>query len=136
MGEIPAQLAAKLPSHSIRLQTRVRQLLDEQMVLENGERPRAPTLVVATDAQEAARLHGKHVLPETRGTTCVYFAAEQPPFPGADLALNGEGVGLINSLIEQFSPSPLVTQDCGASATPVRNVTNNRASMRPGFCTG
>ena len=35
----------------------------------------------------------------TRGTTCFYFAAEQPPVPEANLALNGEGLGLINSLI-------------------------------------
>ena len=99
MGEIPAQLAATLPPDSIRLQARVRQLLHGQVVLENGERLRAPALVIATDAREAARLLGEDVLPETRGTTCFYFAAEQPPFPGPDLALNGEGVGLINSLL-------------------------------------
>jgi phytoene dehydrogenase-like protein len=99
MGEIPAQLAAKLPADSIRLQTRVRQLLDGQVVLEHGERLRAGALVLATDAPEAAGLLGKEVLPETRGTTCFYFAAEQPPFPVPDLALNGEGRGVINSLL-------------------------------------
>jgi phytoene dehydrogenase-like protein len=99
MGEIPAQLVAKLPPDSIRLQARVRQVLDGQVVLENGERLRARALVIATAAREAARLLGEDVFPETRGTTCFYFAAEQPPFPGRDLALNGEGGGLINSLV-------------------------------------
>jgi hypothetical protein len=42
---------------------------------------------------------GRDIVPETRGTTCFYFAAEQPPLPGPDLALNGEGRGLINSLL-------------------------------------
>ena len=42
---------------------------------------------------------GRDIVPETRGTTCFYFAAEQPPLPGPNLALNGEGRGLINSLI-------------------------------------
>jgi len=99
MGEIPAQLAARLPPDSIRLQVRVRQLMDGQVVLENGERLRARALVIATDTREAARLLGEDVLPEARGTTCFYFAAEQPPLPGSDLALNGEGGGLINSLL-------------------------------------
>jgi glycine/D-amino acid oxidase-like deaminating enzyme len=99
MGEIPAQLAAKLPTDSIRLRARVRRLLNGQVVLENGGRLRARALVLATDAREAARLLGKDVSPETRGTTCFYFAAERRPFPGPYLALNGERGGLINSLL-------------------------------------
>ena len=99
MGAIPAQLAAKLPSEAIRLQARVRQLQDGQVVLETGERLRARALVVATGAREAARLLEWKTLPETRGTTCFYFVAEQVPFPGPDLALNGEGQGMINSLL-------------------------------------
>ena len=74
MGAIPAQLAAKLPSEAIRLQARVRQLQDGQVVLETGERLRARALVVATGAREAARLLEWKTLPETRGTTCFYFA--------------------------------------------------------------
>jgi phytoene dehydrogenase-like protein len=99
MGEIPAQLAARLPPDAIRLEAPVRQLLDRQVVLEGGERLRARALVIATDAREAARLLGKDLLPETRGTTCFYFVADQPPFQGPDLALNSEGSGLINSLL-------------------------------------
>ena len=57
-------------------------------------------MVVATDAREAARLLGWGTLPETRGTTCFYFAADRAPIPGADLVLNGEERGPINSLLE------------------------------------
>ena len=99
MGTIPAQLAAKLPPESIRLQTRVRQLLDRQVVLESGERLQARALVIATDGREVARLLKRDVAPETRGTTCFYFSAERPPLPGPKLALNGQGHGLINSLL-------------------------------------
>jgi phytoene dehydrogenase-like protein len=127
MREIPAQLAAKLPPDSLRLEARVRRLLDEHVVLENGERLRAPALVIATDARDAAPLLGKHVLPETLGTTCFHFATEKPPLPGPDLALNGEGVGLINSLLvpsnlsEHYAPpgQHLVTVNLfGTKAAP------------------
>jgi len=99
MGTIPAQLATKLPPESIRLQTRVRQLLERKVVLESGERLQARALVIATDGREAAHLLGRDVARETHGTTCFYFAAERPPLPGPNLALNGEGHGLINSLL-------------------------------------
>jgi len=69
------------------------------VVLESGERLQTRALVIATDGREAARLLGCDVVPETRGATCFYFAAEQPPLPGPSLALNGQGSGLINSLL-------------------------------------
>lgn len=113
MGEIPAQLAARLPSEAIRFNARVRQLLDSRLLLESGERLRTSAVVIATEGCEAARLLGRQELPQTRGTTCFYFAADQAPVPGPDLVLNAQGRGLINSLLvpsnlsEYYAPSGL-----------------------------
>jgi len=99
MAEIPRQLAAKLQPESIRLHARVHQIRDGNVELENGEQLTARALVIATDAPEAARLLDLDTIPKSRGTTCIYFAAGRPPLSGPDLALNGEGRGLINSLL-------------------------------------
>ncbi|MGB5834122.1 MAG: amine oxidase, partial [Thiohalocapsa sp.] len=59
---------------------------------------RARAFIVATDGPEAARLLGDKPRP-SRGTTCFYFAAPKAPFDGPYLVLNGDGCGLINSLL-------------------------------------
>lgn len=102
MGEIPAQLAARLPRGQIRLESRVERIMERGVVLASGEQLRARVLVVATQGRETVRLIGPPIGPgtwATRGTTCVYFAAERAPFAGPYLVLNGEGRGRINSLL-------------------------------------
>lgn len=99
MGQIPAQLAAPLPAGSIRLSTRVQSVGDRQVLLESGEGLQARAVVIATDVREAARLLGRHPLPATRGTTAFSFAAARPPVEGPVLVLDGEGWGMINSLL-------------------------------------
>lgn len=124
MGEIPAQLAARLPPGAIRTGARVARLLDREVVLESGERLQARALVIATEGREAARLLGRPDLASIqtnhRGTTCLYFAADQAPFQGPHLVLNGEGQGVVNSLVcpsnlsEHYAPAgtSLVTVNC------------------------
>jgi phytoene dehydrogenase-like protein len=99
MGEIPAQLAARLPEGSLQLETPVARATGSGVVLEDGRRLRADAVVIATDTRSAGRLLGEQELPPTRGTTCFHFAADRPPVPGPDLVLNAGGRGLINSLL-------------------------------------
>ncbi|WP_296702048.1 protoporphyrinogen/coproporphyrinogen oxidase [Thiocapsa sp. UBA6158] len=101
MGELPAQLAQRLPRESIRLGARVERILDQQVVLDTGERLRAGTIVLATEGNETARLLGRShsAAVAGRGTTCFYFAASAPPIEGPYLMVNGEGRGRINSLL-------------------------------------
>lgn len=126
MGAIPAQLAARLPAGRIRLNAPVAEIGEGWARLDSGERVEAAALVIATDARAAARLLGRPA-PATRGTTCFYFDAEQPPVAGPYLVLNGEGRGLINSLLcpsslsEHYAPPGrhLVTVNVlGAAAEP------------------
>jgi phytoene dehydrogenase-like protein len=101
MGEIPAQLAARLPRGQVRTGCQVERQRDGEVVLATGEHLRARALVIATPAGAAARLLGcpEAVAPPRRGTTCMYFAAERPPFEGPYLLLNGEGRGRVNSVL-------------------------------------
>jgi len=99
MGAIPAQLAAGLTSDAVQLNSRVERIEGSEVQLVGGACRRARAIVVATEGREAARLLGRRDAFPTRGTTCCYFAAERAPIAGADLVVNGEGSGLINSLL-------------------------------------
>ena len=98
MGEIAKQLAVPLPAATIRLRERVAKVETGKVSLALGEHLATRAVVIGTDRPSATRL-----LPGLRdrpacGTTCFYYAAEQPPVLGAMLALNGEGQGIINNL--------------------------------------
>jgi phytoene dehydrogenase-like protein len=138
MAEIPRQLSARLSPESIRFGARVERLLAGEVLLDSGERLRARAIVVATDGIEAARLLGVAPKP-MRGTTCVYFAAPQPPFDGPYLVLNGTGHGPINSLLcpsnlsAAYAPAgqSLVTVNCfGTDVDPERLEQQVRVQLR------
>lgn len=119
MAQIPLQLQRRLPSDGIALEAPVARIGDASVVLENGGARRAKAIVVATDGPAAARLLGREP-PATRGTTCFYFAAPEPPIAGPYLVLDGNRQGPINSLLcpsslsRAYAPSgqALVTVNC------------------------
>lgn len=98
MGQIPAQLASRLPEGSVRLGSRVSTVEAGRVVLETGEEMTAAAVVVATEGPEAARLLAGLPSPSSKGTTCLYFEVPEPPRPGPVLVLNGEGEGPVNNL--------------------------------------
>ena len=100
MGQIPRQLAARLPAEAIRCGTRVVELRPGGVTLESGEKIDAAAVVLATDASTAARLvPGLPASePKWRGVTGLYFAARRSPLNEAIIALNGSGRGLVNNL--------------------------------------
>jgi protoporphyrinogen oxidase len=97
MGAIPAQLAENLPTYSLRLNTRVESLHENEVRLAGGESLRARTIVIATDGPSAAQLLGEEE-PPSRGVTCFYYAADYTPVPYPMIVLNGHGSGPINHL--------------------------------------
>jgi len=99
MGAIPAQLAAALPQDVIRTGARVAALREDGVTLDSGERVAAGATVLATDGIAAARLLGDGQRPGTRGTTCLYFAADRAPIDEPILVLNAEAQGPVNSLV-------------------------------------
>ena len=106
MSAIPAQLAAGLPPDTLRLNCRVERLDAPAVFLISGERLTAPAVVIATDGFETARLLAEPSWPGARATTCLYFAAPEPPVREPLLVLNGEGAGPINSLVVPSVLSP------------------------------
>lgn len=106
MGAITAQLAAGLPPDTLRLNSRVERLDAPAVLLTSSERITALAVVIATDGFETARLLADPSWPKGRATTCLYFAAPEPPVREPLLVLNGEGAGPINSLLAPSVLSP------------------------------
>ena len=105
MGEIPRQLASRLPAASVRIGARVEAIDGLTVVLASGERIEAAGVVVA-DAADARRLVELPGSPHWRGVTCLYFAAERPPIAGPMLVLNGETGGPVNNVCVMSEGSP------------------------------
>jgi phytoene dehydrogenase-like protein len=106
MGAIPEQIAARLPVGTVRTGARVESIQEDGVTLRSGEKIRSQAVVLATEGPETARLLGDQERPDSRSVTCVYFAADEPPFSEPLLVLNGEGKGPVNSLCCPSSVAP------------------------------
>ncbi|MCU0225600.1 MAG: FAD-dependent oxidoreductase [Acidobacteria bacterium] len=107
MQAIPEQLSLRLPAGAVRTETVVTGVDREGVTLAGGKRLPARAVVIATEGPEAARLAaadreraGGAVPGAARGTTCLYFAASQPPVTEPILVLAGDGPadGPVNNL--------------------------------------
>jgi phytoene dehydrogenase-like protein len=100
MGEIPRQLATRLPPASIRLGAQVTEIQPGNITLASGEQFQGDAVVVATDASAAAGLvsAGGAAGPVWRSVTCLYFAASRSPLCEPIIALNGTGSGSVNNV--------------------------------------
>jgi phytoene dehydrogenase-like protein len=99
MAAIANQLAEDLPEGAIRTGTRVESIHPGGAVLTSGQTIKCRTVVLATDGPEAMRLLAKPVSMVSQSELCLYFAAPKAPINDPYLILNGEGSGVINSLI-------------------------------------
>ncbi len=111
MGAITDQLAAKLPRHAIRLQTRVEGIVEADgravgVTLTGGEEMQGDAIVVATDAQAAERLTGLTLPSESVPVTCVYFATTESLYKGPRLLLNANPDAFVNNAVQLTNLSP------------------------------
>ena len=108
MGEIPRQLAARLPESAILLKSPVSVVSADCVVLENGEEIEASQVVVATNAAAAARLvEGFGAFePNWRAVTNLYFQADTSPLDGVIVALNGTQSGRVNNVAVMSDLAP------------------------------
>lgn len=109
MDRIPAQLAARLPDGTVRCATRVTSLDREARIVEiaDGDIFGFDAIVLATSADEAARLLGQDVAaPAWRSTATLYYAADRPPIEDPVLLLDGEGTGPVNHLCVPSNVAP------------------------------
>jgi phytoene dehydrogenase-like protein len=109
IGEIPKQLAARLPLGAVRANSPVRSLLREGGrivgVEAAGEEHEADAVVVATDAPVAERLAGVAAPEGSVGQLCVYYAASGLG-SGKKLVLNAEDGGFVNNAVEISAIAP------------------------------
>ena len=107
MGAITHQLASAIPPTARRLSTPVDSLDELRVRLKSGETIESRAVILAVEGPEASRLtRGIVQAPESRRTTCLYFAAAQPPLEAAILVLNGDGTGPINNLSVPSNVAP------------------------------
>ncbi len=103
MGAIPQQLAARLPTGTVRTGTPVTALRSDGgrvsgVELDDGEAIGAEAVVLALDRPSAAALLPELEPGPSRSVTCLYYAAEEPPEAEPLLVLNGTGRGPVNNL--------------------------------------
>ncbi len=117
MQAIPRQLANRLPSASLRMNTRCVQWTSGAATLTDGgdiaaNRTATGTEVrfrhgiLATDAATTAHLLGLPAPPTPRATTCLYFAAQRSPLDRPAICLNGDGRGIVNHVAVPSDISP------------------------------
>ncbi|MFF4338542.1 FAD-dependent oxidoreductase [Kitasatospora sp. NPDC001540] len=98
-GAVPAQLAARLPQHSLRLGVEVTSVGADGVETAAHGRIRARAVVVATDAATAAGLLPGLRQPAFHPVTTYYHAAERSPLGEAVLLLDTERSGISHSLV-------------------------------------
>lgn len=134
MGAIPRQIAKELAADTVHLNSPVAELVREAgrvtgIRLESGETVEADAVVVATDAEVAARLTGLPLPTERRSSTCVYFQVPKPLNSNKSLLLfaepnaHAEGQPLVNNavMLSNVAPSYVTKGKHLLSATVLGN---------------
>jgi phytoene dehydrogenase-like protein len=99
MGAIPEQLAGRLPTAAIRLNSPVESAEPGIVRLRNAVEERSRAIIVATEAPAAGRLLGERIkTPTSRGVTCLYFAATKSPVGEPIVVVNADESGPIHNL--------------------------------------
>jgi phytoene dehydrogenase-like protein len=92
MGQITQQLLSSLTHSQVHLNTAVQKISPHEVVLADGRRIEAGTIIVATQGPVASSLLGLPEVP-SRAAGCVYFSAPVAPINGSYIVLDGKGEG-------------------------------------------
>lgn len=107
MGDIPRQMAAKLPQEAIRLSSKVTKVDNGIVTLADGSQIHGRRVVLATSLPALEQLLGLKASHSSIGETCLYFAsAWRPPLREPFLVLNGDGQGPVNNIAFPSFVSP------------------------------
>jgi len=108
MGEIPRQLASRLPEGAVRLNNPVEDFLREGErvvgVRSTGEEHEADAVLVATDAPTAGDLTGEAVPEGSVGEVCIYYETDGLG-SGKKILLNAEDGAFVNNAMEMSNIS-------------------------------
>ncbi|WP_051942924.1 NAD(P)/FAD-dependent oxidoreductase [Streptacidiphilus rugosus] len=105
VGQVPRQLADRLPAGVLRLRSPVERLGDDGVLLARGREVHAPAVVVATGPTAAGSLL-PHLPPvPVRPVTTLYHAAPAPPWTAKQLLVDGEGPLLHSCVVSNVQPA-------------------------------
>jgi len=105
MGQLGAQLGARLPEGSIWLNSAAETVEEHAVTLAGGETIDARAVIVATDMDQAEELAGTAQL-GWNGVTTWWFSADEAPYGEPLLFLNGTGAGVVNNVAVLSNVSP------------------------------
>jgi protoporphyrinogen oxidase len=112
MQAIPEQIASHLSPDQIRFDTTVDKIEKGTVYLKNGETIEADKIVLATDANAAAKLLGSEPNIEFNGTSCMYFESDVP------LETEGKPYLMINSNTNELIDHVFPVSDIAPSYAP------------------
>ncbi|WP_328454105.1 MULTISPECIES: NAD(P)/FAD-dependent oxidoreductase [unclassified Amycolatopsis] len=99
MGELPRQLARRLPSGFVRTGTPVDQVRPGLVRTAGGDTWRARAVVVATDGSTASRLLDGIPEPAWNGVTTWYFTPPETPLPEPVIVVDARGGPVVNTAV-------------------------------------
>jgi len=105
IGAVPAQLAAGLPSGTVRPRTPVAEVTDDGVSLLDGTEVPARAVVVATGQVGAAALLPGLPVPAGRVTTTYYHAAGRSPLREPTLLIDAERRVLNTCVVSEVAPT-------------------------------
>jgi phytoene dehydrogenase-like protein len=101
IGELPKQMAGKLPKDSLVLGTEITKVETRAIESADGKRFEGRAVVLATEMDPANRLLGIEDKPgQWNAVDCLYFSLPENQLPTSEpiLHLDGTGLGLVNNL--------------------------------------
>lgn len=106
MGQIPLQLAGRLPEGSIRYNSRVAHIEGQHVHLESGAVLSAGKIILATEATGLVKDYAPAVNTRFVSTTHLHFRAAEAPLRSPLIALNTRPTDRVNSLtvMDQVAP--------------------------------
>ncbi|MEL7020651.1 MAG: NAD(P)/FAD-dependent oxidoreductase [Bacteroidota bacterium] len=98
MEEIPKQLAAPLPPHSIKTHAKVERIDEQTVYLSDGTSLHADTIILATEATGLVSNYLPNIKTAYQSTTHLHFVAQTAPVKSPIIALNTLPNRLVNNI--------------------------------------
>jgi phytoene dehydrogenase-like protein len=106
MQAVPRQIGSSIEPGRFRFGSKVQTVREGGVTLGTGEELSCRKVVLAVEGHEVERLLGLPPRTVSRGESCLYFSAAEPPLREPFLVVNAEGRGPINNLCVPSQVAP------------------------------
>jgi phytoene dehydrogenase-like protein len=131
MQAIPEQIGSSIEPGRFRFESKVEAVCEGGVTLGTGEEVSCRKVVLAVEAHEVERLLGLPPRTVSRGESCLYFSASEPPLREPFLVVNAEDRGPINNLCvpSQIAPTYAPTGRSLISVTVISKNFESEANL-------